>query len=293
MDVKPLERIVAPGQPHFVGDGFRVHTFIPGGPGLEMERLDPFIMLDYNPRHVFAPTERPRGVGVHPHRGFETVTVALRGRIAHHDSAGGGGVIGEGGVQWMTAGSGVLHKEYHEAEFARAGGDFHMIQLWVNLPAAKKMTPPNYQALDAPDIPVVALDGNAGAVAVIAGEFAGTRGAASTHSPVDLWRVTLHPGGALAFTRPSHWTVAVLVAEGSIAVHGQHEVPVDHFAVFARAGEEVVLKAGAAGAQVLVLAGEPLRDPIAAHGPFVMNTRQELIEAFADFQAGKFGVLAD
>lgn len=168
-----------------------------------------------------------------------------------------------------------------------------MIQLWVNLPAAKKMTPPNYQALEASDIPVVALGGQAGQVAVIAGDFAGTTGAASTHSPVDLWRVTLGPDGELRFARPPHWTVAALVAEGSIAVHGQHEVPVDHFAVFARAGEEVVLKAGAAGAQVLVLAGEPLRDPIAAHGPFVMNTREELVEAFVDFQAGKFGVLAD
>lgn len=293
MDVKPLERIVAPGQPHFVGDGFRVHTFIPGGPGLEMERLDPFIMLDYNPRHVFPPTDRPRGVGVHPHRGFETVTVALRGRIAHHDSAGGGGVIGEGGVQWMTAGSGVLHKEYHEAEFARAGGDFHMIQLWVNLPAAQKMTPPNYQALDAADIPVVALEGGGGEVAVIAGTFAGTAGAATTHSPVDLWRVTLRPGASLEFARPAGWTVAVLVAEGSVTIHGQHAVPVDHFAVFSRTGESVQVTAGSAGAHVLVLAGEPLRDPIAAHGPFVMNTRDQLIQAFEDFQAGKFGVLAD
>lgn len=293
METRLLERIVAPGTPHFVGDGFRVHTFIPGGPGLEMERLDPFIMLDYNPLHYFPPTEVPRGVGVHPHRGFETVTVALRGRIAHHDSAGGGGTIGEGGVQWMTAGSGVLHKEYHAADFARSGGEFHMIQLWVNLPAAQKMTAPRYQALDAHDIPVVTLPDGGGTVAVIAGEFAGVAGAASTFSPVDLWRVELAPHGRIRFSRPAEWTVAALIARGSVEASGGFEIPQDHFGVFRAQGTEVELVAGEEGATVLMLAGEPLREPIAAHGPFVMNTRAQLLEAFTDFQAGRFGDLDD
>jgi redox-sensitive bicupin YhaK (pirin superfamily) len=190
MKTKYIERIVAPGQPHMVGDGFRVHNFIPGI-YLNMQRMNPFIMLDYGSKHYFAPTNQPKGVGVHPHRGFETVTIAYKGKVAHHDSAGGGGVIGEGDVQWMTAASGVLHKEYHEENFSKTGGDFQMIQLWVNLPAKDKMSKPKYQGISNADISKYNLPTGNGVVEVIAGEYKHVKGAASTFTPVHLLNAKL------------------------------------------------------------------------------------------------------
>ncbi len=287
--MRNIERIAAPGAPHFVGDGFRVHNFIPGAFGMDMTRMDPFIMLDYNSRYHFPPSQRPKGVGVHPHRGFETVTIAYKGKVAHHDSSGGGGIIGEGDVQWMTAASGVLHKEYHEENFSKTGGDFQMVQLWVNLPAKYKMTSPKYQGIVNREIPKVELPGG-GMIEVIAGSYGNVKGAASTFSPVNLMNVKLQPQGEAALEFPAHYNTALLVVEGKVLVNGTAEVDTDHFVLFGNNAGSISLKA-TNNALILVLSGEPLQEPIAAHGPFVMNTREEIFQAIEDYNAGKFGEL--
>lgn len=291
MATKHIERIVAPAPPHYVGNGFRVHNFIPRQ-GFTMQRMDPFLVMDYNSKFYFTPSAKPRGVGVHPHKGFETVTIAYKGRIAHHDSSGSRGVIDEGDVQWMTAGAGILHKEYHEEEFSRTGGDFQMVQLWVNLPAKAKNTTPKYQNLVNGKIARHTLDGDSGYVKVIAGQFGDVAGSASTFSPVHLYDMHLNGGGTASFSFPAHYTTALLVVAGSIRVNGDTEVPTNHFVVFGREGETVLIDA-TEDAVVLVLGGEPLNEPIAAQGPFVMNTREELLQAYEDFNLGRFGYLED
>lgn len=290
MSTKAIESIIAPPTPFYVGDGFRVHHFIPGHPFPTMQRTDPFIMLDYNARQHLAPSETPRGVGAHPHKGFETVTIAYKGSVEHHDSHGGGGVIHEGDVQWMTAGSGLLHKEFHEKEFSRKGGDFQMVQLWVNLPAEGKKAKPRYQAIQAAQMGRHKLDNNAGTVEVIAGSYYGTQGPAETFTPVHLYNVRLNAGGSAAFSFPKNYTTALLVIEGEIKVNGQPSVAESHFVLMNDAGEDFRIDASN-DALVLVMSGEPINEPIAAHGPFVMNTRDELIQAFEDFNLGKFGYL--
>ena len=290
MSTKNIELVAEPRAPHFVGDGFRVHNFIPSGFRLDMERMSPFIMLDYNSKFYFPPTDTPRGVGVHPHRGFETVTIAYKGKVAHHDSSGGGGVIQEGGVQWMTAASGVLHKEYHEEEFSKAGGDFQMVQLWVNLPAKDKMSQPKYQALSAEEINSHELPNNAGTVEVIAGAYKNTKGSASTFTPVHMMNARLNKGGTADFSFPENYNTCLLVIEGSVTVNESEAVPTDHFVLFENEGETFTIKASE-NAVVLVLSGEPINEPIAAQGPFVMNTREELTQAINDFNMGKFGYL--
>ena len=192
MKQKNVEIVAKPSEPHFVGDGFRVHNFIPSYPRMNMKRMDPFIMLDYNSKYNFPPSEIPKGVGVHPHRGFETVTIAYQGKVEHHDSSGGGGIIGSGDVQWMTAASGVLHKEFHETEWSKKGGVFQMVQLWVNLPAKDKMSAPKYQSIVNSEMAKVTLPLNAGVVEVIAGEFNGTKGSASTFSPLNILNAKLN-----------------------------------------------------------------------------------------------------
>lgn len=292
MSQKNIELVFSPPSPHFVGDGFRVHNFIPGAQRLSMERMTPFILLDYNSKFYFPPSEKPRGVGVHPHKGFETVTIAYKGGVAHHDSSGGGGVIGVGDVQWMTAASGILHKEYHEENFSKAGGDFQMVQLWVNLPAKDKKSPPKYQSLVNADMSKVELPDNAGLVEVIAGEYQGVKGSASTFTPMHLLNAKLNKGGFADFEFPANYNTALLVIEGNITVNGNEKIPVDNFALFENKGETFRVVANE-NSLVLVLSGEPINEPIAAHGPFVMNTRQELVQAFEDFNAGKFGYLED
>lgn len=287
---KNIEKIIAPPPVHFVGDGFRVHNFIPSTPELDLRRMDPFIMLDYNSKHYFSPSDRPRGVSVHPHKGFETVTIAYQGRIAHHDSSGGGGVIGEGEVQWMTAGSGVLHKEYHESTFSKAGGYFHMAQLWVNLPAAYKLTPPKYQHITRESIVKVSLPGQGHAM-LIAGEYLGHEGPANTFSPVLFMNVVLKKGETTHLSLTDGYSSALVVVEGNSAVNNQ-PVDTNHFVLLERKGETFDLNA-LEDAVILVMSGQPLNEPIAAQGPFVMNTRAELIEAFQEFQSGKFGFLAE
>lgn len=290
MTTKTIELIASPREPHFVGDGFRVHNFIPSMYRLDMERMDPFIMLDYNSTYHFPPSEIPRGVGVHPHKGFETVTIAYKGKVAHSDSSGGGGIIHEGDVQWMTAGNGILHKEYHEEEWSKKGGDFQMVQLWVNLPKKDKSKPPKYQAIKKEDIKQVELKDNAGTVAVIAGTYRDVEGPASTFTPIHMLNAELKDGGVADFQFPAHYNTVILVLEGSVIINASEEVPTDHLALMANDGENFNVKA-TADALVLVLSGEPLNEPIAARGPFVMNTVEELNEAYRDFRIGKFGNL--
>lgn len=292
MSIKKVELVAAPRPPHFVGDGFRVHNFIPSGFRLDMKRMDPFILLDYNSKFYFPPSEQPKGVGVHPHRGFETVTIAYKGKVAHTDSSGGGGVIEEGGVQWMTAASGVLHKEYHEEEFSKKGGDFQMVQLWVNLPARDKMSQPKYQGIPNEKINKFKLPEGAGVIEVIAGSYKDVVGSADTFTPINLFNAKLDEGGTADFSFPADYNTALLVIEGNITVNASEEVPTDHFVLFENSGEEFTIKASEK-AVVLVLSGEPINEPIAAQGPFVMNTREELMQAMNDYNLGKFGYLED
>ncbi|MDO6817762.1 pirin family protein [Zobellia sp. 1_MG-2023] len=290
MKTRTVELVAKPRDPHFVGDGFRVHNFIPSGFRLDMQRMNPFIMMDYNSNFHFSATDNPRGVDVHPHRGFETVTIAYKGRVAHHDSSGGGGVIGEGDVQWMTAASGVLHKEYHEEEWAKKGGDFQMVQLWVNLPQKDKMSAPKYQALKKEDLGNYILPDGAGKIEVIAGVYKDTKGTASTFTPIHMLNAHLKSGAKADFSFPENYNTVVLVIEGSITVNGKEHAPTDHLVLMANDGEDFTVEASE-DALVLVLSGEPLNEPIAAHGPFVMNTKEELMQAFHDFNNGKFGYL--
>lgn len=290
MNTKNIEAVIAPREPHFVGDGFRVHNFIPSGYHLDMRRMDPFIMLDYNSKFDFPATDKPKGVGVHPHRGFETVTIAYQGSVSHHDSAGGGGTIHQGDVQWMTAASGVLHKEYHAEEFYKKGGIFQMVQLWVNLPAKDKMSAPKYQAIAHKDIPTVEVEN--GFVEVIAGEYNQAKGAASTFSPVHMLNAKLNEGRKANFNFPSHYNTILLVIEGEVKVNNQEIVPTDHLLLFTNEGEDFTIEATESSV-VLILSGEPLNEPIASYGPFVMNTQEQIREAFDDYNHGKFGTLED
>ena len=290
MNTKNIEAVIAPREPHYVGDGFRVHNFIPSGYHLDMKRMDPFIMLDYNSKFHFPATDKPKGVGVHPHRGFETVTIAYEGSVSHHDSSGGGGTIHQGDVQWMTAASGVLHKEYHAEEFYKQCGIFQMVQLWVNLPAKDKMSTPKYQAIEHKDIPTVEVEN--GFIEIIAGEYNQTKGVASTFSPVNMLNAKLNEGGKANFSFPANYNTVLLVIEGEVKVNNQEVVPTDHLLLFTNEGEDFSIEA-TANSVVLILSGEPLNEPIASYGPFVMNTQEQIREAFDDFNNGKFGTLED
>jgi len=290
MTNKNVEAVIPPNKPHFVGDGFRVHGFIPGKHPLSMKRMSPFLLLDYNAKVNFPPSETPRGVGVHPHRGFETVTIAYKGKVAHHDSSGGGGVISEGDVQWMTAASGILHKEFHEEGYSKKGGDFQMVQLWVNLPAKDKMSEPKYQAIKNNQITKLELDNNAGTLEIIAGNYANAKGTASTFTPINLFNLHLKKDKDISFSFAETDNTALLVIEGSIAVNNTDRAQTDHFVLFTNKGEDFTVHA-VEDALVLVLSGQPIDEPIASYGPFVMNTEEEIMQAVKDFQSGKFGYL--
>lgn len=288
--LRELEGIYSSPGLHWVGDGFRVAGYFSAIPDA-VRKLDPFLLLDYHPEYHYSPTSQRRGVGAHPHRGFETVTLAFQGSVAHHDSAGGGGVIGPGDVQWMTAASGILHKEYHEENFSRQGGLFQMVQLWVNLPQAHKMDPPRYQPLLAQQMGQVKLASEAGDLRVIAGEFQGVRGPAQTYSPINIYDARLRATGQLELDFPSGETVALLIMKGEVTLQGSLQARQDDFVLFRRTGERVVIEAQS-DAQILVLNGEPLDEPVVQYGPFVMNTEQEIEQAFIDFSSGQFGTLA-
>ena len=287
---KTIEAIIAPPAPHMVGDGFRVHGFFPGDK-IDKKRMSPFFLMDYNSKVEFAPRDEPRGVGVHPHRGFETVTIAYHGRIAHHDSAGNSGIIGEGDVQWMTAASGLLHKEYHEESFSRTGGLFQMVQLWVNLPAKYKMTTPKYQEITHGMMGNHVIADNKGVIEVIAGEYKNIKGPASTFTPLHVYNARLIKDANIELNFPPTYNTGILVVEGSAVVNGE-KVSTDHFVLFKNDGELISIEANE-DAILLILSGEPIDEPIAQYGPFLMNTPEELQQAIRDVSAGKFGVLED
>lgn len=288
--IKTVSAVLNPPGHHIVGDGFRVHNFFPSGYKIKM---DPFFLLDYNSKYEFAPTDKPRGVSVHPHRGFETVTIAYEGAVAHHDSAGNSGVIYPGDVQWMTAASGILHKEYHEETFSKNGGVFQMVQLWVNLPAKYKMSTPKYQAIAHSNMPIVALENNKGSVEVIAGNYNGTKGGASTFTPIEVYNVKLIKGAKTIVSAPKNYNTAIIVIDGSILVNNEHKAQTDQMVHFGRDGEDITLEATNDNTILLFLAGEPINEPIAQYGPFLMNKPEELQQAIADFNNGKFGYLEE
>ena len=246
-------------------------------------------MLDFNSEFDFGPSEKIRGVDVHPHKGFETVTIAYKGSVEHYDSTGNRGIIHPGDVQWMTAGAGILHKEFHEKEFSKKGGPFEMVQLWINLPKKDKSTPAHYQAITASQMGKAELPGNGGLVNVIAGTFNGVKGPAYTYSPVNLFDIKLNKGGELTTTVPAEQNTSLLVINGSIEVNGE-KAEEHSFVLFKNDGGEIEIKA-TEQAVVLLLSGEPINEPIASYGPFVMNTQDEIYAAMKDFQSGKFGVL--
>jgi len=285
--LRSIEQIIAPPSPHWVGNAFKVHNFFPGQ--LEMKRMSPFFLLDYGAKIEFPPADKPRGVGVHPHRGFETVTIAYHGKVAHHDSAGNSGVIDEGDVQWMTAASGVLHKEYQEEAWSKKGGLVQMVQIWVNLPAKDKMSAPHYQALKHGDFGRYIFSDQNAEVEVIAGNYQGVQGIASTFTPIEMYNVRLKSGGDVPFSFLQNHNTGLLVIEGNVFVQGK-AVPSDHFVLFKNDGTDFQLTS-TENAIVLVLSGEPINEPIESYGPFVMNTKEEILEAFDDLNNGKFGHL--
>lgn len=285
--MKQVSKVYPAPNKHWVGDGFHVHGMF--NYQETHKNLDPFLMMDYAAPQSFPvnASTAHRGVGEHPHRGFETVTIAYQGEVEHRDSAGGGGVIGTGDVQWMTAGAGLMHEEFHSEAFSKAGGIFEMVQLWVNLPAKDKMTAPRYQAITKAQIPEVDLQG-AGIARLIAGELDGTQGAASTFSPVNLWDVRLKAGHQHTFTIPESHNLLVLVLEGTIQINEEHIARSAELVTFHRGGSDVKIVANN-DAKILILSGEPLNEPIVGYGPFVMNSREEILQAMHDVQSGKFG----
>jgi len=274
---------------HWVGDGFPVRSlFSYNGLG---QAISPFLLLDYAGPHVFEPTIDRRGVGQHPHRGFETVTIVYEGEVEHRDSAGNGGVIGPGDVQWMTAGGGIIHEEHHSPGFARAGGPFRMVQLWVNLPAQHKMTPAAYQGITADMIPTVALPGDAGTARVIAGDLAGATGPARTFTPINVWDMRLTADREVGLDLPEGHVALLVVLGGHVTVNGAQPLGTAEVLLLGREGNQGAMRADGE-TTMLLLSGEPIDEPIVGHGPFVMNSREEIVQAIEDFNSGRFGAQA-
>ena len=288
---RTVERVFRGAPHHWVGDGFHVSNYFPGATESQ-KRMSPFFLLDYQRPEAFAPTTRRRGVGTHPHRGFETVTIAYQGSIAHRDSAGNGGVIGPGEVQWMTAGSGILHNEFHEEAFARAGGILHMMQIWVNLPRTHKLAAPKYQALTDRTIEAVPLADDRGVVRVISGAYEDRRGPADTFSPAHMLDLRLQPGAQVHLSTPRDYNTALLVLEGQVTANGSKPVSAGEFVLFNNDGDEVGVES-LTEAIVMFLSGAPIDEPLVHYGPFVMNTVDEINQAIDDFNSGGFGQLRD
>ncbi|AMP10667.1 pirin family protein [Collimonas arenae] len=285
-EMKRVLGVYSAPRPHWVGDGFPVRSMF--SYQSHGKQLSPFLLLDYAGPAEFGPAERPRGVGQHPHRGFETVTIVYKGEVAHRDSTGQGGVIGPGDVQWMTAGAGILHEEFHSEQFTRSGGALEMVQLWVNLPAKDKMAEPGYQAIRDRDIPSVALPEGAGSVRVIAGNFDGHAGPAHTFSAMNVWDLRLNQGGIADLALPQGWTGAVVVLHGTVLVNGETIARDAQMVLLDRDGNKVSIEANN-DAVILLLSGEPIDEPIVGHGPFVMNSKEEIAQAILDFNNGRFG----
>ena len=284
--MKTVRGIYSNPHMHWVGDGFPVRSlFDYQGLG---KQLSPFLLLDHAGPAEFAPSNKPRGVGQHPHRGFETVSIVYEGEVAHRDSTGQGGVIGPGDVQWMTAGSGILHEEFHSPAFTHKGGQLHMVQLWVNLPAKDKMTAPSYQAILNAEIPKVEIDNGAATARVIAGEFLGARGAAHTFTPMQVVDLAIQAGTSVRLPAHVGWNTALVILKGKAQINQEHAAHEAQLVVFSQEGEALVIDAKE-DVQALLLSGLPLDEPIVGHGPFVMNTMDEIKQAFVDFQSGGFG----
>ncbi|WP_417662754.1 pirin family protein [Pseudomonas sp.] len=278
-----------PGQ-HWVGDGFPVRSLF--SYQTLGQHISPFLLLDYAGPHQFSPATHQRGVGQHPHRGFETVTIVYQGELEHRDSTGSGGRIGPGDVQWMTAASGILHEEFHSADFARQGGTLEMVQLWVNLPAAKKLAPPNYQTLLNADIPTLPLPEGAGNLRLIAGEYSGKHGPAQTFTAMDVWDIRLRPAIPTSLRLHEGRNSALVILRGAIQVNGEDLAREGELVLLERSGDEVLLEANS-DAVVLLLSGEPIDEPVVNYGPFVMNTEVEIQQAIEDLRNGQFGQIHD
>lgn len=286
---KKVARIYQGAQSHMVGDGFKVQNLFPNGNRSLEKQLSPFFLLDYAAPSYFLPSDKPRGVEEHPHRGFETVTIAYQGALEHRDSGGNAGKIAAGDVQWMTAASGVVHEEKHETEFTKNGGVLEMVQLWVNLPKAHKMDPPRYQNLEKKDIPVADL-GDGSYLRIIAGDYNGQKGAAKTFSPVNLFDIQLKAGKSITLHLPEGYTSGIVALKGEARFNDTHTAKGVEIAVFETAGETITITA-LTDTSLLVLNGEPLNEAIFAYGPFVMNTKEEIIQAVEDYNNGKMGSL--
>lgn len=284
--MKKVQGIYRAPRQHWVGDGFPVRSLF--SYQSHGKQLSPFLLLDYAGPMDFTPTQHRRGVGQHPHRGFETVTIVYDGEVEHRDSTGKGGVIGPGDVQWMTAGGGILHEEFHSDAFAKRGGAFEMVQLWVNLPAKDKMTAPGYQAIRSETIPQVTLPEDAGSLRVIAGEYAGENGPANTFSPLNVWDIRLNNGKSTEFSLPDGWNTALIVLRGTVQVNGDAIARDAEMVLLGSAGSHFTVEANN-DAVLLLLSGEPIDEPIIGYGPFVMNTQEQIAEAIADFNSGRFG----
>ncbi|RXA93968.1 pirin family protein [Yersinia sp. 2105 StPb PI] len=284
--MKKVQGIYRAPRQHWVGDGFPVRSLF--SYQSHGKQLSPFLLLDYAGPMDFTATQHRRGVGQHPHRGFETVTIVYHGEVEHRDSTGKGGVIGPGDVQWMTAGGGILHEEFHSDAFARRGGAFEMVQLWVNLPAKDKMPAPGYQAIRSETIPQVALPDAAGNLRVIAGEYDGEHGPANTFSPLNVWDIRLNQGKSAEFSLPDGWNTALIVLRGTVQVNGDAIARDAEMVLLDSVGSNVTVEANN-DAVLLLLSGEPIDEPIIGYGPFVMNTQQQIAEAIEDFNSGRFG----
>jgi redox-sensitive bicupin YhaK (pirin superfamily) len=274
---------------HWVGDGFPVRSLF--SYDTLGRQLSPFLLLDYAGPHRFEPAKTPRGVGQHPHRGFETVTIVYDGEVSHRDSTGKGGTIGPGDVQWMTAGGGILHEEFHSPGFTNTGGPFRMVQLWVNLPAKDKMTSPGYQAITSAEIPVITLPDEAGHVRVIAGAFGGATGPARTFTPINVWDMRLRAGASVTLDLPDGHNSALVVLTGRVTIGGSQAASEAEMVLLSKDGDGVSITAEE-DAMILVLSGQPIEEPIVGYGPFVMNSEAEIEAAIADFNSGRFGQLA-
>lgn len=287
MKQREIEMSMRVDRTHWVGDGFYVRNYFPSGKNL-LERFSPFILMDYNAPTEFAPSETPKGIGPHPHRGFETVTFALEGAVEHHDNEGNHGIIYPGDVQWMTAGSGIMHKEYHEKEFSKTGGIFHLIQLWVNLPKKDKMTQPAYQAIENKDMGKLLLENEQGSITVVAGEFDGVKGPARSHTPMNIYFADLNKNGKITLNEPKNYNFGILILNGTININGEEHNDKD-FILFKNEEGQVNIESISENSKIFVLSAEPINEPVAAGGPFVMNTKEELRQANEDFYNGKFG----
>lgn len=288
--MKKILGVLSNPHKHWVGDGFPVRSLFSYGAG--SDQVSPFLLLDHAGPHVFEPTMRPRGVGSHPHRGFETVTIVYDGEVAHKDSVGNGGVIGPGDVQWMTAAGGILHEEFHSHGYTKSGGPFHMVQLWVNLPAADKMSAPKYQTIVDHEIPSVALADDQGHVRVIAGDFKGTKGPAHTFTPINVWDTRLKADAKVTFDLPEGHTTLIVVLKGRITVNGIQDAGGSEIVSLSRDGGQAEIEA-AGETTLLILTGEPIDEPVVGYGPFVMNSEAQIHQAIADFNAGKFGTMEE